>query len=341
MGVFSSSLSLPQLIDLCHALRIQLGAGLTLRDVFRRMAERSPTGLRPLAQRVGERLQRGESFQAALQPEERLFPPLFIAMTGVGEETGSLAEVFHELEKYYRLQLTYRRQVRAKSVGPIVQFCVALLVVALLIWILDVIGASRGGQRASVLGLRGASGAFQFLLGNALFCATVIFVYKFFTGKMGKKAGIDAMVWRTPMLGPCVRALVMGRFALAMQLTLDSAIPVAKAIRLSLQATGNAAFALQGDDMEVAIREGCELREALGRGAMMPATFIEMVGVGEEGGRLVEIMRHQAAAYQEEAGFRMQSLSRFISGAVWTSYAVFMTFMIFTLYRMYFAAMGL
>jgi type IV pilus assembly protein PilC len=341
MSLFSSKLSLQQVINLCHALRIQLGAGLTLRDVFRRLSEKPNGGLQGIASRIRERLERGESFQDAVKPEEHYFPPLFVSMASVGEETGSMAEIFHELEHYFRLQQTHRRQVRAKCVGPIMQFVAAICVISLLIWVLGIIGASGGSKAPAVLGLSGAGGAITFLLGNALFVAMIFIAYRLFTSTMGRRSALDAVVWRTPVLGPCIRALVMGRFSLAMQLTLDTAMPITKAIRLSLHACGNQAFADQGPDMEVAIREGRDLTAALGLGPMMPSDFISMVAVGEEGGRLVEIMKHQAAHYQEEAGFRMQTLSRFISGTVWTCYAVFMTFMIFTLYKMYFGALGL
>src|SRR5262245_4476564 len=97
--LFSRQLPLTHVIDLCRALRHNLGAGVALVKVVRQQAERGPGGLRPLAGRVSARLEKGESLTDALTPEKDLLPPLLLAMVKVGEETGNLPEIFGELEK--------------------------------------------------------------------------------------------------------------------------------------------------------------------------------------------------------------------------------------------------
>ncbi len=201
--------------------------------------------------------------------------------------------------------------------------------VDILIFVLGAIAANRGGDPPAILGFRGASGAIQFLLANALFFGGLYAAFLVFTRLLGQKAIIDAFVWHFPMIGPCVRALVVGRFALAMQLTLDAAVPLAEALRLSFDATGNAAFASQADAVQAAVEDGDDLTVALGSGRMFPTDFLTMIAVGEEGGRLVEIMRHQAANYQDEARRLMQGATRMASGLVWLVYAVFMVGAIF------------
>jgi type II secretory pathway component PulF len=118
---------------------------------------------------------------------------------------------------------------------------------------------------------------------------------------------------------------------LAMQLTLDSAMPLARALRLSLDATGNAAFALQYDAIAAAVEEGEELTVALSHGQLMPPDFLSMVAVAEEGGRIVEIMRHQAAHYHEEASRRTKAATGLASGLIWLIYAGLMIAAIFGL----------
>src|SRR6266545_87697 len=101
---FSRQLPPARLAELSRLLRHNLGAGLTLLDVFRQQAQRGPAGVRPIAERIRARLAQGDSLQAALADETTVFPPLFLAMASVGEETGHLTEVFEELEKYYALE---------------------------------------------------------------------------------------------------------------------------------------------------------------------------------------------------------------------------------------------
>src|SRR6478735_7402911 len=108
--LFSSRLSLPNLIELCRVLRHYLSSGLTLRDVFLQQSSKGPAALRPMAGRIVHELEQGNSLEDALKPEAAAFPPLFLALAGVGEHTGMLPEVFGELEKYFARQLQLRRQ---------------------------------------------------------------------------------------------------------------------------------------------------------------------------------------------------------------------------------------
>jgi type II secretory pathway component PulF len=339
MYFLTGKLPLTTMHEVCHMLRLQLTAGLTLRDAFRRLATSGSGPLRPVAERIKERLEQGESLADALQPEQRRFPPMFTAMVSVGEETGRLVEVLHELEKYFREQLRCRRLILARSIMPVLQFIAALGIIALLIVILDVIAQSNHSQSAPILGFRGTRGAMMFLLLNAVIFAGLYVAYCAFKRREGRQAFLDAVLWRVPVLGPFIRALVMNRFTLAMQLTLDSSMPIAKALRLAFQATGNQAFAQQSEGVAQAVKQGQEITTALGRGWLLPRGFLDMVAIGEEGGNLVEIMRHQAAQYQEEAFRRMEILSRVATGAVWFAYATFMVGAIFSIARIYIGAL--
>jgi type II secretory pathway component PulF len=339
--MFSPQLPTAALIELCHRLRVSLSAGLTLRDVVRQLATRGTRFLRPVGERLRVHLDQGESLRDALQAEQALFPPLFLAMAAVGEETGRLAEVMEELEKYYQLQLKSWRQLRSKSLLPVIQFVIATGVIALLLFVLGAIAQARGTQPQGFLGLTGTSGAIKFLLAVAFFFVAVYVVYLVVARWLGQQARFDRVVLSLPGAGGCMQALVVGRFALAMQLTLDTELAIGRALRLSLQATGNAAFQERADAIVEAVTQGESLTEALTRGGVFPFEFLSMVAVAEEGGRLVPMMQHQARHYQDEAERRLKALTSSLTFAIWLGYAVFMVVAILALANNYLGALGL
>ncbi len=118
--LISKRLPLTSLIELwCRVMRHNLSAGLTLRHVFKQQANRGPVGVRPIADRVSQQLQEGESLQDALESEKQYFPPLFTQLVTVGEHSGALPEIFEELENYFAMQLRLRRQSSCrKRPGP-------------------------------------------------------------------------------------------------------------------------------------------------------------------------------------------------------------------------------
>jgi type IV pilus assembly protein PilC len=329
--------SLNSLIALCRALHHNLDAGVRIVKVFEQQAERGPRELRDVNGRLRRRLAKGNSLTAALK-NERLFPPLFVSLAAVGEETGHLAEVFGALEQYYLLQQQLQRKFRSQIIGPVIQFVIAVGVIALVILILGWLNAANNTQ-SSVFGLSGSSGALVFLgiiLGGGL---AVFFLYQALSSALHGKAVIDALLLRVPVLGPCLQALALGRFTMALHLTLDSGVSIFRAVRLSLEATGNAAFVSHIDEIDRELREGESLTLALTGTGIFPDDFRNLIAIAEESGRIPEVMRKQANHYHEEAARRLKALTAAAAWGVYAVYAVFMIVMIFQLAQIYFSAL--
>src|SRR5439155_5438892 len=125
-AMFSSRISLSNLVALCQAFRVGHGAGLSLVDVFEQQARKGPYAARPVLAKITERLQQGDALEDVLKTQGGAFPPLFVSMVTVGEQTGNLPEIFRELERYYREQLTLRRQFISQIIWPVFQFLAAV-----------------------------------------------------------------------------------------------------------------------------------------------------------------------------------------------------------------------
>ena len=135
-------LPLSSLIELCRSLRHYLAAGLSLLDVFRQQAKRGPGPVRSLAADVVKDIEQGNDLERALNRHKDRFPPLFLALASVGEESGSLPEVFADLEKYFKLQQQLRRQFWSQIAWPIIQFVLATLIIAGVLFILGLFGST-------------------------------------------------------------------------------------------------------------------------------------------------------------------------------------------------------
>jgi type IV pilus assembly protein PilC len=338
--LLSSRLSLSSIIDLCRALRHNLGAGLMLRDVFRQQARRGSAEVRPVAERMWEAIERGESLRTALKQEQKAFPPLFLALASVGEETGNMPEIFGELEKYYAMQQRFIRQFISQSMLPILQLVAAIFVISGLMYILGFIAETRGGPALEPIGfgLTGARGATIFLFGSFGTMAGLVIAYILISRSLKQKAVVDGLLLGLPAIGPFLRALAMARFTLAMRLTMDSAAPVTASLDLSLKGTGNAYFATRADGVKAALRSGQSVTDALAQTRMFSGDFINIVAVGEESGRLPEVMGQQASFYEEEAGRRLATLTKVGGFMVWGFVAALIVIAIFKIFSLYIGA---
>jgi type II secretory pathway component PulF len=335
--MFSARLSLTDLIDLCRVLKHQLAAGISIHQVLKQQAERGRRSFRAIAGRLSEAIQRGVSFSDALDGDRAAFPPLFLAMVKLGENTGQMAEIFGEMERYYQLELQLRRQFRSQTFLPKVQFVFATLIVAGLTWLLGFIFSMNNGvSPLTFFGLGGAAGALAFL-GIVYGPLAAIWILFRTVANVGRqKVWMDCLLLHVPAIGPCLTALVMSRFTLALQLTLDTGLSIAKALRLSLEATGNAFYSSRADGIVLSLKNGVPLHEALQASGLFTSDFLEMVVSAEEGGSVPEMMKHLAEQYQDETRRKMTMLAMVAGGAVWFSVAGFIIWAIFRLYAIYF-----
>jgi type IV pilus assembly protein PilC len=336
--MFSSRLSLANLIELCRVLRHYLASGLTVVDVFRQQAKRGPAAVRPIAGRISDALETGSTLEQALKRESAHFPPLFLSLGSVGERTGMLPEIFGELEKYYLRQQKLRRAFWAQISWPLIQFVLATVVLALLILVMGML-ASTGLDGKPFdplgLGLLGPSGAIIFLSVIYGSLAGVYFAYFAVAKMLGGRAKVDRMLLNVPALGPCLRALALARFCMALRLTHESGMSIGKALRLSMRATGNNAYVDAVDVVEDTVASGDDIALALNRTGLFPDELVRVVEVAEESGTISEVMKHQGDEYHEEAGRRMAVLTAVAGYGIWAMIGLFIIIAIFRIYMTY------
>jgi type IV pilus assembly protein PilC len=324
------------LIELCRSMRYPLTSGVMLRDVMDLLSARGTRRVRLLAAEVSRQLKAGWSLQDALQKQAHLLPPLFISLAAVGEESGNLPEVLHEMERYYVLQQKLRREFADQIAWPVLQFVAAVLIVALLIYILGIIPSARGIHAEPLdplgLGLVGAPGAGIFL--GAVFgtLLAALLLYRVLARLLRRRAVVERVLLALPAVGPCLRATALTRFCVAGRLMLETSLSLLKTLRLAFQATDNAAFIAAVPQVETSLRQGNSIATSFTRARVFPEKFLGAVGVGEESGRLPEALRYQGDEYDDEARRRLARLTRVAGWLVWLGVAAVIITCIFRIF---------
>ena len=205
-------LSTDGLIEFTRSVKFFLRSGMMLRDAMRLLKERGSWRVRPVAGLIAGELESGWSFRDALEKQPAAFPPLFVALAAVGEESGNLPEVMADLEAYYDRQARRRREFLGEIASPVLQFVLAVVVIAGLIYLLGVLPAIRqpdGGSArfdALGLGLLGADGAVRFLAIVFGSLAAVVVLFLAVKRAFSRRAVVERALLHVPLLGSCLRA---------------------------------------------------------------------------------------------------------------------------------------
>ncbi len=276
--------------------------------------------------------------EEALEPHHDKFPPLFVELVAVGEQTGRLEDTFAELEEYYAAALTTQRNFRSAMIYPAFQYVAAVLIISGLIFILGFLGSNIDPIG---FGLTGTAGAVTFLLCGLGFLAGILAVLKIATENLRFRSRLEGLFLSVPGWGPALLAFAVLRFAVALRMCAEAGLRAETTLHYCFRATCNSRFQSgEARAVEVAKRGG-ELLEALDASrAPFPREFRETLLTGEETGNTSEVMARLADRYREDAERKMKIAAQFTGYAIYALVAIMIIFFIFRIAGVYLGALG-
>ncbi len=336
--MFSSRAGLAELATFCRRMATALEAGLDLRKVLAREAQRAqPPAWRNQMSRINQEVAAGRTFGEAISGGQEFFPPLLRDLVTVGEETGKTPEIFRHLAEHFEHLLSLRRMFLVSLTWPAIQLVASILIIGAMIWLLGVIGSQPGREPIDILGggLVGTRGllkyfAFWALLGGGL--ATVVVAVR---RGLWQAQALERLVLRLPALGGSLRTLALARLAWTLNLTMQTGMPLAQALRLALRSTHHQVYTNHQPGILAAVARGDDVSSALSATGEFPRDFLDVLEVGERSGRVPEQMDLLARQYQERAQQSLTALTIVAGFAVWALVALLIIVMIFRIFSFY------
>jgi len=111
---------------------------------------------------------------------------------------------------------------------------------------------------------------------------------------------IDNFKLRMPLFGNLNRKTAISRFARTLGTLVTSGVPILQALNITRETAGNAAIALAIARVHDSVKEGESIVQPLEASKMFPPMVVSMVDVGEETGKLPEMLLKIAEVYDDE-----------------------------------------
>jgi type IV pilus assembly protein PilC len=283
---------------------------------------------------VIRKVRKGADLTSSFAEHEENFPPLFLDLLNVGEQTGSLPEVFASLATYYEARVERAREFRSTITWPVIQLFAAIVVIGLLIYLLGMLGTKNmDGTDMDILGigLTGTRGAITWFV----LCFGTIgggwIAYKLTSRTVAGLLLLDPMLLSIPVLGKCLRSFAIARFAWCFALTQQAGMSIKPSLQSSLKATANGAFIASIPIVWNELKEGETLADSLAVSKLFPIDFIHFVDTAEQTGTVPETLDRMSHVFDEDAHRAMKTLTVIMARGIWALVALFIIFFIFRL----------
>lgn len=245
----------------------------------------------------------------------KVFPQLMISVVRVGETTGGLEESFLRLQGYLSFEEETIRKVKAALRYPMIVIVTTIVVLIAMLWFVVPAFANVFARAGAELPLptRLILGMSDFVADNIWQLGVVgLLVYLGFYAWSRTPQGQwqwDAFKLRVPLSGEIVQMAAMARFGRALSIAYAAGVPVLQALATVADALNNLYLRDKVMRMRQRIEEGLPLSTAVREQEMFTPLVVQMLTVGEESGRIDEMMTEIADFYEREVEYRVTNLS--------------------------------
>ncbi len=260
----------------------------------------------------------GMSLTEALQKHPRIFSPLFVNMIRSAEAGGLLDTVLDRLSGFLEKEQETRNKIKSAMTYPAVVFSFAILMLmGLLFFVLPKfkgIFETMGLQLPLTTRLMLNSSTYMknyWYIGLVFMIGSVVVMKMLARTDKGKYA-IDNAKLRLPIFGDLILKTAVSRFARTFGTLISSGVPVLRALEIVADTAGNRVVADTVVRARHSIKEGEKISTPLFGSKIFPVMVTQMIAIGEETGRLDQMLVKVSNFYDDEVDNTLKSLTSLI-----------------------------
>ena len=304
-------------------LQVLLSAGLPVDHALKIIVESTADDrVAAAADTLLTRVRGGAVLSEAMDTMPEQFDEFLRTAIRAGEAGGALAEVLDQVAAYQERGARLVRAFRTALIYPaILAFAAALSVILLLTLVVPQFDAlfKQAGQTPplvtrAVIAASTVLRQYGWVVPAAGFAAWLLGKWRY--GGVMRRARMHRRALRLPLIGNVLAGVAVERFARSMATLLANGVPLPTALQLVADTLPNRAVGAVVAASVERVKQGERLADALEEGRVLPLLAVQLIRVGEEGGRLTEMLARLSAIYAADVDVAVRRLIAFIEPAL-------------------------
>lgn len=272
-----------------------------------------------IIQAVSDEITKGTALSAALGKHTKEFSALFVSMVRAGEESGSLSEtlrlVSEQLDKSYQLKKKIRGAMIYPTIVIIAMFIIGILmsifVVPTLVTTFQSVHASLPATTQVVIFISNSIIHYPVFFFGAIILLIVGFLTMLRTQK-GRRM-FEKIILRLPVIKELVKQSNAASTSRTLSSLLASGVDMVAAIDITKDVIQNSHYKEVLASARKTVEKGIPLSKSfVERSDLYPVLVGEMIEVGEETGKLSDMLHNTAAFYESEVDEATKNLSTIV-----------------------------
>ena len=301
---------------LCKQMSILLKSGCEITRILNILQEESSKKLKKALEQVSMNIQNGNSITDSFE-KTNLFSNFFINMLHAGERSGSIDSIMDDLATYYDSEEILKSKIVSISIYPIILIIMSIIsgffILIFIIPNFEMIFLANGIEPPLLTKVLISLSKFirdKYIY--ILFVSSIYTLLMYYLSKHNSKIKYinDSLKIKIPFTKNIMILLITTRFCRALNILIESGIQIIDAIDISSKVIDNEIVYKKLSISREYISRGNSISYSISKSEVFSNTFISMVKIGEESGRLDDTLKVTTDFYSEELSIKIDKIMK-------------------------------
>lgn len=301
-----------------------LEAGLPLEPALASMEQRDESGVLKLASaKLRRGVTEGEQMYQSLPRVSAQFDQLYCNLVKAGEASGSLQTILKQHGAYLKEQMELRSKLSQAMIYPgfLILACIIVTLVFIFYLLPQITSLLEGMPGSEMpLGVKIATTVGDILSGHWVTLLILVIAAmvgaKLWLQPEANKTKWDEVKLTLPIIGKVIQYGIYVQWLQTLGNLLTNGVPLVQALQLTAETVTNRYFRDRLNGITEGVGDGYRLTRCMRKTEMFPPNMIDLIGVGENTGKLARAMSRAAEYYDKRLTILIQSVLGLISPIV-------------------------
>lgn len=305
---------------LTRQLSTMLATGVPIVQALKLVADsHQKAEMKSIITQISKGVAAGTPISKAMRTASSLFDPLYVDLVQTGEQSGNLAEVFERLATYREKTEQLRAKVIKALIYPAMVMLVALgvsyLMLTMIIPEFDLMFQGFGAElpwfTQQVLKLSHLVQAYSLVF--VLLCIAIVFGFKLIRKKSFQfRLKTSRLALNIPVVGGILCKASIAKFSRTLATSFAAGIPILDSLKTTAKTAGNLHFETAIQQVYRDTAAGMPMYIAMRNTGAFPELVLQMVMIGEESGKLDDMLNKVATIYEFDVDNTVDNLGKIL-----------------------------
>lgn len=311
----TNRVSITDISTFTRQLSTMINAGLPLTEALLLLKAQGKPVIAQATSDILRDVEGGSNLADALKKHPRIFSPVYVALVKAGESAGVLDNILNRMADNLENQREFNAKIKGALIYPVI-IVIGMVLVASVMMIFVIpkmmalykeFDAQLPPATQVLMSISSFAVKFWWIVLLAIF--GIGYGYRAIYSSPSGKRKIDELKFKIPVAGKLMKQVILAEFTRTLGLLAGAGVPITEALDISAKTANNTVVEETIMAASDQVEKGIPLSSSLSKNSNFPPILAQMLSVGEETGKMDEVLLKVSKYFQSESEESLKGLT--------------------------------